>query len=201
MRTTWRARLILVVGLGLLSLPLLRVAQHRAAAPDHPLPIHLRIAAPGSDPSQRALREAQVWRMQALGRVNRTREALEEEEQTTPALPGGGTINAELLRLQLMARDRDGLLRRARLAARRAERLARSLDETYRAAELLARIEHDAGHHTRELEQARRLMRLKPRNPLSLMILRRAATCTGRHDVADWAAARLQQRGYRSSFP
>ncbi len=47
------------------------------------------------------------------------------------------------------------------------------------AALLLARIEYDAGRHEQELRHAYRLVRLAPREQVSLSVLRRATRCSG----------------------
>jgi hypothetical protein len=93
----------------------------------------------------------------------------------------------------LLARDRDGNLRRARDAARRAVALAQTPVEEYRAATLLAIIECELGHHRAELQQARRLVNLEPRNRNSLLAMRRAAECNGMAAVAQQSAAALRK--------
>jgi hypothetical protein len=201
MRVTRPSGIITVLGLCLLSLLLLRAVQHPTPSPARHLPIPRMAVTPYEDRFEQALREAMAWRLRAARIVNQKREALEAGEPGDTEPRGPKDANAETLRLQLMARDRGGYLRRAREAARRAAALARNREEKYRSVELLARIEHDAGHHRRELEQARRLMKLDPQNPLSLMVLRRAATCTGQQELADWATARLRRHGYRSQEP
>jgi hypothetical protein len=63
----------------------------------------------------------------------------------------------------------------ARSAAREASRRAKTNDEAYRAARLLAYIERDMGHRRAELEQAKKLVALKPHNPEAWLLLERAA--------------------------
>jgi hypothetical protein len=77
------------------------------------------------------------------------------------------------------ALDGGGHLQRARAAADRAAALARTTAEAYGAAQLLARIECDAGHHGAELHYARRLMALGPGRRESLEALKHAAVCNG----------------------
>ena len=78
-----------------------------------------------------------------------------------------------------MAADRGGHLRRARAAAQRAATLARTPDEAYRTARLRFLIEHEAGHHPQDLEQARLMMKLRPEDPESRTVLSCAAQCNG----------------------
>jgi hypothetical protein len=114
--------------------------------------------------------------------VNREREALEAWDPE--ALAGA---SQEPWRRQTMARDRTGNLRRALVHARAAATLARTAEESYRATQLLALLEHEAGHHEGELQQAQILMALAPRNPVSVAYLRRAMRCNGLEPWARWA--------------
>jgi hypothetical protein len=107
--------------------------------------------------------------VRATQAVNREREALEEWDPA--AVPPS---ESEAWRLQLMARDRSGELRRAREAARQAATLARTPQDAYEAALLRARLEGDAGDLDIEWGQAERLIALQPHNPLSRIALRRA---------------------------
>jgi hypothetical protein len=137
--------------------------------------------APTGSPFEEALREARHWRLQALIVINEERETLEAWDPSAVERQASGTKQGaamEAWRLQQMASDRAGHLLRAREAAQRAAALARTPTETYRAAEHLARIEHEAGRHAEELKLARKLTKLAPANPLSQITLRRALTCT-----------------------
>jgi hypothetical protein len=87
-------------------------------------------------------------------------------------------------RLQQLAADEKGYLLLARTAALRAADTARTPRERYRAAVLLAGIEHERGDHDRELQQARALVALQPRSDLALLTVRRAALCNGRSSLA-----------------
>jgi hypothetical protein len=95
----------------------------------------------------------------------------------------------EARRERLMAQDRKGYLRQAREAAARAVGLARSSEETYQANLWLALIEGDRGHYTAELQSARRLIALRPHDPISLGTLRRAAQHNGLKQLARQAEA------------
>jgi hypothetical protein len=94
-------------------------------------------------------------------------------------------IDNEGWRRRLMAQDRTGELGRALIAAREAVNLAWGPVEEYQAREWLALMDCDAGQHQDELRQARRLVKLEPRNLVSLTSLRRAAECNHL-----WALAR-----------
>jgi hypothetical protein len=163
------------LGLCLLAVPLLRLVytQPRVSSPTQtamprPPPSHSTV-------SKQALWVAQGWRLQAFLAADDEREAHEacDPDPTT-------SVDREAARRRwLLARDRYGYLRRARVAARRAVVLARTPAEAYRATALVARLECYAGHHQAELERARRLVVLAPRQPLSWMALRRAARCNG----------------------
>src|SRR5438445_11936369 len=65
----------------------------------------------------------------------------------------------------------------ARAAARRASVLAQTPEEAGAAAELLALIEHETGHHAAELRYARSLVELQPRRSRAWMVLQRAERC------------------------
>lgn len=122
-------------------------------------------------PFEQAVQEAWRWHAAALRKVTEEQEALEvwDPEAHRP-------LPADEWRQQ-MARDLDGDLQRSLAASERAARLARTPAQVYRATALRARLECDRGNHQAELEQARRLRALQPRNPLSLLWLRRAARC------------------------
>jgi hypothetical protein len=116
--------------------------------------------------------------------VNAERDAIQEWDphMEDPRVPYSAAL--EPWRLEHMAIDRHGYLRRAQQAALRATTLARSREEKHRASEHLARIEHELGHHEAELKQAERLMEPAPRDPISLTLMGRAAMCNGRKDLA-----------------
>lgn len=146
-----------------------------------------------------ALAEARAWRQRAAAEVHRRREAWEAWD---PAATDAGYRDSaahEPWRLQQLAADPGGFLHRAKTAAQHAVDLAQTTRERYRAAVLLAAIEHELGHPDRELQQARTLVTLQPRSELSLLILRRAAICSGRQSLADSIDGQLaglrQRRG------
>jgi len=134
--------------------------------------------APARTPFAQALHAAWRYHTRAQQAANSAREALEawDPNATDPLLPG--IVDAETWRLEQMAQDRTGDLLRARVQARRAQTLARTSDEAYRAAESLVLIEHESDHHKEEFRQAQTLVALQPNNATSLMLLRRAAGCT-----------------------
>jgi hypothetical protein len=67
----------------------------------------------------------------------------------------------------------------ARAAAIRAAALARTRQEKWEVALVLARLEHSAGNHQEELRQARRLLVLEPGDQRSLIAFRTASQCNG----------------------
>src|SRR5438309_10365078 len=107
-------------------------------------------------------------------------------------------MDTDSWRRLLMARDREGYLQRARVAALRGVAVARTPKETYQAPVVLAQIEHDAGHHAAELKQALRLMTLAPQNPDALEVLRRGARCNRRGALARPADTALAAVGMPS---
>jgi hypothetical protein len=116
-------------------------------------------------PFEAALWEARHWHVRARSAVRYSRRAEDEEGIGTPREPE---------RLRQMAADRYGYLRRAQDAAYRAKELARTPDERYRVAELLSRLECEAGRHEAELQYARTMIRLRPRSDAARTVLRRA---------------------------
>jgi hypothetical protein len=144
---------------------------------------------PPRSPSEAARRDARHDLTQAQKAVNQEREALEAWD---PA--GVDSLDQEHFRRQLMAADPGGHLRRALVTGERAAALARTPEEAYAAALLLARLECDAGHHQEELRQARKLMALQPHDWLSLLALRRAAFCNQMPSLALRANAELNWR-------
>jgi hypothetical protein len=187
MRATLRNAVTGVLGLCLLSVPVLRLAYLRSRASSPPGATFLMPLPPRSTPADRALREAQEWRLQAMWVADQEREA---QEACDPDPITSVDREAERRR-RLIARDRCGYLGRARSAAQQAAALARTPAETYRAAALLARLECYTGHHQEELRQARRLVTLAPWNPRSWMALRRAARCNGLGTLARRADAQM----------
>jgi hypothetical protein len=170
----------------LLGTPLTYVAYHqlavRPALRDAPVP---HPSGPHS-PSDAALREAVHHWTRALDVADRERYAVEGWD---PAAARGD--DPETWRLRLMARDRYGDLRQARIAAQRAASLAQTPEETYQAALWLTAIDHDSGHHAAELRNAQRLVALAPRRTTSLLWLHRAALCNGPAALARQADAAL----------
>jgi hypothetical protein len=192
MRSSDQARLIAAMGLCLLAVPLGRWAWTRLAVPpvarrpeDEVVGRFTRIRSP----TDAALREASLAWIQAQESVARELEAL-------PTLTSEGVINhvGEAYRQGFLIRDRGGHLRRARAAAQRAATQARTPAEVYRAAEMLALIECDAGRHRVELQLARRLVHLDPRRQGAWARLRHAAVCTGRLALVREADRRLNSR-------
>jgi hypothetical protein len=161
-------------GLGLLSIPLLCLMWSRPAALQIPLSACVVPGPPRCSPSERARRDGWQYRIQARLAMNQEREALEAWD---PA--GTLDLDREVWRRQMLLLDRGGHLHRARTAARQAAALARTPGETYRAALLLAYLECDAGDHAAELQQARRMMTLRPHCKASLGALWHAARCNG----------------------
>jgi hypothetical protein len=70
-----------------------------------------------------------------------------------------------------------GDLRQAEAAAQKAAALSRSQAERYKVAFFLAQVEHKLGNHRAEMEQARRMLVMQPRIPLSVTTVWRAARC------------------------
>jgi hypothetical protein len=185
MRAVLRRQVL--VGLGAAALCGSVIGREWTPSPASSMSIPVRaINRSDASPSDRSLREAQWFRMQAQKAVNLEREALEaaEPEQTQ-------ALDQEAWRRRLIARDPDGVLRSARAAARRGLQLARTPREAYRATLLLNRIVSDLGDYKEELQLARSLVRLAPHNPLSLMYLRQAAEHNALPDLARWAYSTL----------
>jgi hypothetical protein len=123
--------------------------------------------------------------------------AVKQELETVDGWdPAGMARDAdERWRQEQLAQDRSGDLHRARIAAEKAMTIARTPDETFRATELLARIECDLGRHEVEFQQSQRLIALQPQDPRSLLALRHAAYCTGRTRLARRTEAALRALG------
>jgi hypothetical protein len=126
-------------------------------------------------PSEQALWEAVKWRMRAQDTVIAERETL--MESLGPAF--SEHVDDDRWRREQMAQDRHGLLRRARALASRAAALARSSQEEYRAARLLAHLECELGQHRAELRQARKLRALAPFRAEAASALAQALQCNG----------------------
>jgi hypothetical protein len=166
-----------LVGLALLATPLLRLLQSRSRSAPHRRtaqavaqpPADLR---PPESPAETALRQAAQWWTRAKLAVNREQERLERWDQQASE-----TVDWEAWRLQEMARDRGGDLRRARALAQQAAAKARTPDEAYRAAEFLVMVQHEAGRHEEEWRQAGRLLELAPGSERAQQVYRRAMRC------------------------
>jgi hypothetical protein len=172
MRLTSKMHAIGTLGISLMSV-LLTVLGGKAPREGRPmLPLEPPPSRFPGSPSEEARRGARWARLRAEHAANLDREALEAWDPD-----GAEGIKAEPWRLQLMTADRTGDLARARRGAHRAAALARTPEEAASAAELLALIEHDTGHHDDELLQARRLVRLRPRELSARSLLHRAEQC------------------------
>jgi hypothetical protein len=139
-------------------------------------------------PADQALREARLWHLRAMQEVSARFDALEAWDPEAPA--GRDPVAWR----QMMAQDAHGLLRRAREEAGRSLGLARSPQEVYQAALMLARMECEAGDHKAELLRARQVMALQPQNPLSLITLHRAAECNRLRALARETNRKLKLR-------
>jgi len=184
MQASRSTRIAGAVGLCLLTVPLVRQSLRPLSSPSASAP---GVAPPPRSPSEAARRTARRCWVRAQVAVNRQREALEAWD---PA--AADNVDQEAWRRQSMALDPGGDLRRAVEAARRAAALAHTPEEAYAAALLLTRLECDAGHHAAELEQARKLLALRPHHWLSLLVLRRAAVCNGMEPLARRVTAELR---------
>jgi hypothetical protein len=120
--------------------------------------------------------------------VNLEREALDAWDPK--AIAG---LHQEALRLQMMARDAEGNLHRARVLALHATALARTPEEEYRAAGTLVPIEHELGRRDEELRYARALVALRPGRQEAWTILRTAAKFNGADALARQATAALRR--------
>jgi hypothetical protein len=133
---------------------------------------YLRPPAPLQAPCEAARQTAAQQCTLARAAVGRQLEALEAWDPTATEGSQG-----EALRHHLLARDAGHFLGRAREAAKQAQSLARTRREAYRATLLRVYIEHDTGHHGSELQQACRLIKLGPGDPIAESLLRRALKC------------------------
>jgi hypothetical protein len=166
-------------GLCFLTILLLRLVwAQRATTPLAQSPRQFGMR-PVRGPSEAALREARFWRLKAMQRVSAEFEGLEAWD---PALEGGPRDPAEWR--VMMAKDLDGALRHAYERVVRAQQLARTRDDKLQAGLLSCRIQCERGDHEGELREARRLAALAPRHELVLIVLERAATCSGHEPLA-----------------
>lgn len=142
-----------------------RAAVTRAAPPGPQTPFDVSFAQ-----AQRCYLGAEIVTKQQL-------EALEEWD--------GDSIRgsaAENYRRSLIARTPEiGL---AEAAAREASHRAQTNDEIYRATRLLVHVERDLGNPQAELEQAKKLVALRPHDVPALMLLERAAEDNGQTSLA-----------------
>jgi hypothetical protein len=204
MRASNQAQLWGALGVCLLSAPLGRGGWDHLALPPPsgsrlgtwPAGLPLNELAPAHSPASQALREArQEW-------IRAEQAAARELEAWPEAQPDGILWHqTDAYREHLMALDRGGDLRRARAAARRAAALARSPAEVYHAAAVLARIECDAGDHTAELWQARRMVALRPRVRASWESLKHAAVCKWAHPARAPYRRRARSAASRGGAP
>jgi hypothetical protein len=167
MRATRRAKTTGILGFCLLGVPILRLAWNQPAA----VARIERRPMPRRDASEQTLWQARRWRGRAVIAVNRDRDALEAWD---PA--GLDGINDEAWRVQWMAADPTGDLRRAMTLAERAVTLARSPGEMYGAVEFLVLLDHERGDHQAALAQARRLLVLCPHSDRAQMVFRLAVS-------------------------
>jgi hypothetical protein len=188
-----RTRTLTLASVCLLILPVAWLAWTRYPGSPADVPTPAAASSPIRSPFDAALREAWQRRTQARLAENQRRESLEAWDPQ--AAPGGSSEN---LRRQQLSEDPSGDMQRARSLARQAAALAQSTEEKCRAAQLLARIECELGHHEAELQQAQLLVALAPRNYRSLEELHHAGVCNGLPSVveqAEQAIARLPEPG------
>jgi hypothetical protein len=165
-----------VLGLGLLSVPLLRFSWVRFAARANAPTLSAdwtsgQFAPPAPrNRFERVIREAQRWHMRAWQAANAERYSVEAWD---PA--AADSLNQAAWRSELLSADRSGKLRHARLLAARAAILAGTPEERYWAALLLARLACEAGDLEAELRETRVLARLAPRSMVTRLWLRHAA--------------------------
>lgn len=167
MRAQRQVQLTGVMGVCLLSVPVLRQAWNRppvvARSEGRPPP------RPRQDPAEETLWQARRWRARAVIAVNRERDMLEAWD---PA--GLEGINAEAWRVQWMAADPTGDCGHAMALAKQAALCARNSDEEYHAVELLVLLDAERGDHQAALQEAQRLVRLRPQSDCARMVFRLA---------------------------
>lgn len=173
MRSVLRVMISVVAGIGLLSVPLIRIAWLRPPVSTASLmQLSIRPLHPDT-PFEAALAAGWRHRIGAQQAVNLERDTLEAWD------PAAANIDPDRLRRQLLADDPEGELRRALEQAQRAVALAQTHAEACRATLLLARTECDAGRHESELRHARLLQALARGEWGSRDVLRRALQCNG----------------------
>jgi hypothetical protein len=190
-RSVWT---IILLALCLFSTALLCVARNRRPVLPRPLPAR-RLIRPLRSQSEVALIEAKATWVWGILTTSRSLEQLEEWDPAAAT----ATDHSERWR-ELVAQNPE--VRRACQSAVRAVVLARNSDEQFRAARLLALIECAQGHHREDLQQARQLVALAPRDELALLWLRRAARCNHLKSLeqrANAALAALARRGPTSA--
>jgi RNA polymerase sigma-70 factor, ECF subfamily len=186
MRATWPMQFVGLLGFCLLSVPLTVAVWTRPQEPPRLPAAPPAPRRPYRSRTQEALRAGWWFWMLAHQAAHEELEALEQR-----AVAPLAAADREQCRRQLLAMDRSGDLRQAAAKAERAVALAQTLAETYEATMLRAVAACELGHHRAELKQAQTLMKLAPRNPVSLMYLRRAALCNGLQVLAEQATTRL----------
>ena len=140
-----------------------------------------------STPFEVSFARAQQWYYRAQVIAKQQLEALEEWDED--ALRGSAP---QIYRRSVMARTRETGL--AEAAAQEAAGRARTSEESYRAARLLVHIECDLGHNKAEVEQAEKLVALRPHDSDALLRLRAAERTgqTGQARLAETEASRMR---------
>lgn len=159
------------------------------AAPRRAAILSLALSPPPT-PFEASFARAQHWYFLAQVIAKQQLEALEEWDGD--ALRGSAP---EIYRRSVMARTRETGL--AEAAAREAAGRARTNEESYRAIRLLVHIEGDLGHHKAELQQAKKLVALRPHYPEALL-LERAAEGNGQRGII---TADRRRRGATTAAP
>jgi hypothetical protein len=169
---TLSARVASAASLGLFAVPLLCLMwQQRLSAPTAD-PVSVSTRFPPQSRTEQKLREAHRFWLQAQVAVNEERAvAVEWDPQAAVEIDQSPRWRYRL--------SRHPDLQRARQAARHAEELARTPEETCRALRLLGLMECYLGQHQAELRTARQLVRIAPTSERSLHWLQRAERCNG----------------------
>jgi len=160
------------VGLCLVGLTLLRPAAFL-----RPVALRCRLesppprSCPPSSRSDQARRAAQQCWTHAQIAVNEQRYALEAWDPAADAL-----FQTEAWRRQQLAVDATGQFRRARQWGEQAAALARTPEERFGAALLLAQLARGAGCADEERRQARRLIHVAPHDALARLLWQLACT-------------------------
>ena len=160
------------------------------AAPRRAAILSLALSPPPT-PFEASFARAQQWYFRAQVIAKQQLEALEEWDGD--ALRGSAP---EIYRRSVMARTRETGL--AEVAAQEAAGRARTREESYRATRLLVHIERDLGRHKAELEQAKKLVALRPHYPEAYMLLERAAEGDGQRGII---TADRRRRGATTAAP